>query len=151
MSEEPTGKPEDADAQPEQRKPKKLADGFTTRGRFAHLYIPPAAFSAGNIISDQMAGKFNRQIYSALRPKISPLPSYLATGFKYKSPLHDMAGQWNRMLRTQWEPLFEGIRKAIRSIYPDNWGEAHPPSVDVLRSIVVDEGIPLMWVPGPKS
>lgn len=62
----------------------------------------------------------------------------------------DIAEQWNQMFRAQWEPLFETVRKAICAIYPENWGDAHPPSVDVLRSIVVDEGIPLMWVPGPK-
>ncbi|MGW8847983.1 hypothetical protein ACWGNE_09380 [Streptomyces xiamenensis] len=50
----------------------------------------------------------------------------------------------------RWQNLFSSITEAARSIYPENLRELAP-SLDELEPLLVDEGIPLMWVPGPGT
>ncbi|MFF3566110.1 hypothetical protein ACFYXS_39410 [Streptomyces sp. NPDC002574] len=49
----------------------------------------------------------------------------------------------------QWKRLFASIGDLRDRIYPENLREAQP-SLEVLQLLLVDEGIPLMWVPGPQ-
>lgn len=48
-----------------------------------------------------------------------------------------------------WRKLFESIGDVTARIYPENLRELRPPLED-LETLLVDEGIPLMWVPGAK-
>lgn len=50
----------------------------------------------------------------------------------------------------QFRPLFESIAKIAARIFPENWNGIHKPKFGELESILLDEGIPLMWVPGPE-
>jgi hypothetical protein len=50
----------------------------------------------------------------------------------------------------QWQEIFRSLQDLAKAIYPENWTGVDPPSVEQLEVILVDEGIPLMWVPGPS-
>lgn len=56
----------------------------------------------------------------------------------------------NKQYLKQWQDLFESIGRTAARIYPENWDGITPPSTSDLETILIDEGIPLMWVPGPK-
>jgi hypothetical protein len=49
--------------------------------------------------------------------------------------------------RQQWDELFAGTRKLFRRLLPSNWEEVKIPNVELLETILLDEGIPLAWVP----
>ncbi|MFE4337561.1 hypothetical protein ACFRQM_52385 [Streptomyces sp. NPDC056831] len=77
-----------------------------------------------------------------------------------KNQLADMTG-FNDAIRAalqpltvvyqeQWRDIFASFGDLIRQIYPENLREAAP-GPDELETLLVDEGIPLMWVPGPQA
>ncbi|MYR58825.1 hypothetical protein GTY54_22140 [Streptomyces sp. SID625] len=48
-----------------------------------------------------------------------------------------------------WHRLFSSL-DVLRRLYPENLRDVMP-NLDVMERILVDEGIPLMWVPGPQT
>ncbi|WP_326763284.1 hypothetical protein OG978_47060 (plasmid) [Streptomyces sp. NBC_01591] len=50
----------------------------------------------------------------------------------------------------RWHQVFSSLAEAARSIYPENLRELAP-RLDEMETLLVDEGIPLMWVPGPST
>ncbi|MDN3263309.1 hypothetical protein QWJ26_26565 [Streptomyces sp. CSDS2] len=57
-------------------------------------------------------------------------------------PLHEH-------FREQWRDLFASIGSLKDRIYPENLRDAEP-KLNELKQLLLEEGIPLMWVPGPK-
>ena len=49
-----------------------------------------------------------------------------------------------------WQELFESFRKLRDRILPENWQSIRTPTIHELEVILIDEGIPLMWIPGPQ-
>ncbi|MGW5069739.1 hypothetical protein ACWEQJ_27170 [Streptomyces cyaneofuscatus] len=49
-----------------------------------------------------------------------------------------------------WHGIFESLADIISKLYPENLREARPKLED-LEKLLVEEGIPLMWVPGPQT
>jgi hypothetical protein len=47
----------------------------------------------------------------------------------------------------QWDSLFESLHKLTERILPPNWKEVDHPDYDAIETILVDEGVPLAWVP----
>ncbi|MFB7341282.1 hypothetical protein [Streptomyces hydrogenans] len=47
----------------------------------------------------------------------------------------------------RWHRVFASMAEAARGIYPENLRELAP-GIDEMETLLVDEGIPLMWVPG---
>ncbi|MEU6192153.1 hypothetical protein [Streptomyces sp. NPDC047061] len=58
------------------------------------------------------------------------------------APLHEH-------FREYWAGVFEGLGSLKERIYPPNLHDATP-SVEEFEVLLLEEGIPLMWVPGPK-
>ncbi|MFC8202234.1 hypothetical protein ACFUTV_43685 [Streptomyces sp. NPDC057298] len=58
------------------------------------------------------------------------------------APLHEH-------FREYWAGVFEGLGSLKERIYPPNLHDATP-TVDEFELLLLEEGIPLMWVPGPK-
>ncbi|MFB6578764.1 MULTISPECIES: hypothetical protein [unclassified Streptomyces] len=56
-----------------------------------------------------------------------------------------MEGYW----RDQWRDVFSTVDELVRSRYPENLRESVP-RLGQLEVLLIDEGIPLMWVPGPR-
>jgi hypothetical protein len=52
--------------------------------------------------------------------------------------------------RQQWDELFAGVRKLDGRLLPPNWQGVKIPSVELLETILLDEGIPLAWVPSQE-
>jgi hypothetical protein len=52
--------------------------------------------------------------------------------------------------RKQWEGLFAGAHKLFEGLLPPNWKGMMIPSVELLETILLDEGIPLAWVPSQE-
>jgi hypothetical protein len=70
-----------------------------------------------------------------------------------KSITGSLAGPMNVFLERQhrqWAPFFESLRKAIKSWLPPNWQDVNLPSSHLIETILLDEGIPLAWVPSPE-
>ncbi|WP_430478128.1 hypothetical protein ACQZM9_08190 [Streptomyces sp. P11-1] len=52
--------------------------------------------------------------------------------------------------REQWRDLFVSIGSLKNRVYPENLRDAAP-RLKELKELLLEEGIPLMWVPGPKA
>ncbi|MER5632294.1 hypothetical protein [Streptomyces nitrosporeus] len=50
----------------------------------------------------------------------------------------------------RWHRVFASMAETARGIYPKNLRELTP-GLDEMEKLLVDEGIPLMWVPGPST
>lgn len=50
----------------------------------------------------------------------------------------------------EWHGLFASLADLSRRLYPENLREAAP-GLDDLELLLIDEGIPLMWVPGAST
>ncbi|MEU3603667.1 hypothetical protein ABZ714_33920 [Streptomyces sp. NPDC006798] len=51
---------------------------------------------------------------------------------------------------TQWHRVFASLGDITKGFYPENLRDVTP-GLDDLETLLVDEGIPLMWVPGPPT
>ncbi len=50
----------------------------------------------------------------------------------------------------QWHSVFASLGDVINRLYPENLRDVRP-DLDDLEELLVEEGIPLMWVPGPQT
>ncbi|MFM9760814.1 hypothetical protein [Streptomyces scabiei] len=55
----------------------------------------------------------------------------------------------NEHFREYWRDFFETLGSLKERIYPPNLHDATP-SVEEFEQLLLEEGVPLMWVPGPK-
>ncbi|MFG2681789.1 hypothetical protein [Streptomyces sp. NPDC048392] len=86
------------------------------------------------IPTERIGQAFARQIFES---------SGLSDRFREAmEPLHER-------LREQWRDLFASIGSLKDRIYPENLRDAEP-KLNELKELLLEEGIPLMWVPGPK-
>ncbi|MEV0962843.1 hypothetical protein AB0J25_09640 [Streptomyces sp. NPDC049910] len=90
----------------------------------------------------------------------NPLIRMSAAAETLRKQVADMTG-FNDMIRqalqpmhdfypAQWQNVFASLAEATRRLYPENLRDAAPQIRD-LEKLLVDEGIPLMWVPGPRT
>lgn len=49
--------------------------------------------------------------------------------------------------REQWDSLFESMRRLAESLFPPNWKGVKHPDIKTIEAILLDEGIPLAWIP----
>ncbi|WP_103530548.1 hypothetical protein [Streptomyces sp. SM11] len=61
----------------------------------------------------------------------------------------DVSRWANDYVREQLQGVFASIDSLADRIYPENMRESKP-TLDQLEQLLLEEGIPLMWVPGPK-
>lgn len=47
----------------------------------------------------------------------------------------------------QWDSLFASLRSLAETFFPPNWKGVEHPEFDVIETILLDDGIPLAWVP----
>ena len=130
----------DQDSESDEEKPEERKPRFSANAWFANS--PYVKMKLSNIDS------FTRQISESIRPALrfqASIPSI------YRSPLRDMMREYDEAMRAKLLPAFQTMRRAIQALWPENWGDARPGSIDELEEILLDEGIPLMWVPGPKT
>lgn len=95
------------------------------------------------------------QLVNALLPQLKQiLPAVDSVVQRIAQSFTDsLAGPLSTFLEQQslqWAPLFEELRKSIQAWLPPNWNGIKLPSVELIETILVDEGIPLAWVPSPE-
>lgn len=95
------------------------------------------------------------QITNALLPQLklpTPVMDAVVQNFA-KSWSASITGPLNAFLeqhRQQWDELFAGMRKLVERLLPPNWKGVKIPDVKLLEAILLDEGIPLAWVPSQE-
>ncbi len=70
---------------------------------------------------------------------------------QWASRFASFSEQWVAQVERQWEGVFASLAplaELAKSYYPPNVSEALP-TLEELEKLLVDEGVPLMWVPGP--
>ncbi|MBK3559764.1 hypothetical protein JHN55_25210 [Streptomyces sp. MBT56] len=106
-----------------------------------------------------LADYYRSTMAEALRPLTEAVMSTSGIGEAIGKQLAEAAGV-NAMLRETFAPLhehfreywagvFDGLGSLKEWIYPPNLHDATP-SVAEFEQLLLEEGIPLMWVPGPK-
>lgn len=89
-------------------------------------------------------------IVPPLAAQITQLQKQLQGMYTFNSSLRTLIESVNRSYAPQWERIFESIRDFQSRIFPENWDGVSRPGIDEFESLLIDEGIALMWVPGPK-
>lgn len=136
--------------QPEEDLPERDRSGHAA---FNHVFENPALRfyetwqnSLTRRISEGVTARIQAQRYEFMSPIVAQLTD-LARGPQSIGEFTRTLAKQNR----QWQKIFESIGKITASVYPENWREASSDiRLEDVESILVDEGIPLMWIPGPK-
>ncbi|MEV6952056.1 hypothetical protein [Streptomyces sp. NPDC051183] len=89
-------------------------------------------------------------IVPPLAAQVTQLQKQLQGMYTFNSSLRTLIESVNRSYAPQWERIFESIRDFQSRIFPENWDGVSRPGIDEFESLLIDEGIALMWVPGPK-
>jgi hypothetical protein len=95
------------------------------------------------------------QLANAFLPQLkllSPAIDALVQGAA-KSITDSLSGPLNALFEQQhqqWAPLFEQLRKSVESWLPPNWQGIRLPGDHLIETILLDEGIPLAWVPSQE-
>lgn len=99
-----------------------------------------------------------KKLSESLAPRISIPRTLMGPTFKPFggfNPAHSSLAGLARILTTQgrqWQKIFESIGRISSRVYPENWEGVSPrPSLAELEGFLVDEGIPLMWIPQPAA
>ncbi|MET4673789.1 hypothetical protein [Streptomyces sp. PvR018] len=90
------------------------------------------------------------RVVSPLISQVSQLQKQLQGMHTFHSSLRALVESVNRSYAPQWERIFESIRDFQSRIFPENWEGVSRPGIKEFESLLIDEGIALMWVPGPK-
>lgn len=137
--------------EPSSKKPGKRKLGpyaWLAKSPYVTLNIPTPIIPP-KLIPDSLIENLTRQVTTSIRlPAVDIAERIMAS---YRSPFLDIADQLHKQMQAQLAPTFELMRKAVQDLWPKNWGDARPSSIDALEAILTDEGIPLLWVPGPKT
>ncbi|WP_407841440.1 hypothetical protein ACE1OC_43360 (plasmid) [Streptomyces sp. DSM 116496] len=109
---------------------------------FPRISIPPMVEldRVSKVLGQQLVELtgFNDRLRRAFEPVIEPLTAAFA---------------FDDLWRDQWRDLFTSINRLVRDLYPENIREALPRlrELQMLEVLLIDEGIPLMWVPGSQT
>ncbi|MEU2263912.1 hypothetical protein ABZ557_27390 [Streptomyces sp. NPDC019645] len=90
-------------------------------------------------------------IVPPLVAQVTQLQKQLQGMYTFNSSLRTLIESVNRSYAPQWERIFESIRDFQSRIFPENWEGVSRPGIEGFESLLIDEGIALMWVPGPKA
>jgi hypothetical protein len=88
-------------------------------------------------ISKQVAAMLPKLDASAILPNYSGI----------MSDFHEQVQRTLQGLTAQWAKPFIDIRRRIKGIFPENWKEVKNLSFSKIKIILLEEGIPLAWVP----
>ncbi|WP_205327094.1 hypothetical protein [Glycomyces sp. YM15] len=55
------------------------------------------------------------------------------------------------VIAPQWDGFFASLDLWRKKLWPENWANVNNLSIELVETICLDEGIPLMWVPRPDT
>ncbi|MEV5812156.1 hypothetical protein [Streptomyces mutabilis] len=90
-------------------------------------------------------------IVPPLAAQVTQLQEQLRGMHVFNSSLRTLIESVNRSYAPQWERIFESISDFQSRIFPENWEGVNRPGIAEFETLLIDEGIALMWVPGPKA
>lgn len=70
-----------------------------------------------------------------------------ASAFGIDKVLSGFAFNFLDQHRRQWDSLFESMRGLAERVFPPNWQGLDQPDLTVIEAILLDDGIPLAWIP----
>ncbi|MFJ4501231.1 hypothetical protein [Streptomyces sp. NPDC088864] len=70
--------------------------------------------------------------------------------YSFNSSLRSLFKSFNYSYASQWQGIFESLQRLRSRFFPENWEGVDRPSIEAFETLLIDEGIALMWVPGPK-
>lgn len=92
-------------------------------------------------------GQINKQLIAT--SELSKLTRQFNLATNFQPITNKIVTNLFKQYNSTWRKLFESIGDITARIYPENLRELRPPLED-LETLLVDEGIPLMWVPGAE-
>lgn len=63
------------------------------------------------------------------------------------APIAELLAQQHK----QWDSMFASLRSLAETFFPPNWKGVEHPEFDVIETILLDDGIPLAWVPNQAT
>jgi hypothetical protein len=103
----------------------------------------------GNI-NAQLAKMIGEVFAPRIRTAIGiKLTKQLANAIGLNATMRQALEPLNDQLRERWRELFASFDTLAARLYPANLRDVRP-SRSELEQVLLDEGIPLIWVPGPK-
>ncbi|WP_406258758.1 hypothetical protein [Streptomyces nigra] len=90
-----------------------------------------------------------RTVLPPLAAQVKQFQEQLRGMHAFNSSLRTLIESVNRSYAPQWERIFESIKDFQSRIFPENWEGVIRPDIAEFESLLIDEGIALMWVPGP--
>jgi hypothetical protein len=142
----PDGNSEDSPGKSDKTSFGKFATSFDIESVRPDIQFPKIDAAAW-FPSAQLVDALLPQLKLALQPVNAALEDFA------KSFADSITGPLNTFLeqhRSDWQSLFEGVRKAVETWLPPNWQGVHLPSDHLIETILLDEGIPLAWVPSAE-
>lgn len=128
--------------------------------QFAELYGPKIQGAAAQILKQQAAALSPQtEVINGLLPQIRLQMPAIDTAMRKmtesitapvtESLKRSLDGIFKQQ-REQWESYFANFRKLAETWFPSNWAGVDFPSPETLETILLDEGIPLAWVPSQE-
>lgn len=142
----PIGKTEESPGRSGKASFEKFASSFGIEAVRRDIQFPKIDTAAW-FPSAQLVDALLPQLQLTLRPVNAALEEF-AKSFSdsIKASLNTFLEQY----RSNLQSLFDGVRKAVEAWLPPNWQGVHPPSGHLIETILLDEGIPLAWVPSAE-
>ncbi|WP_416985901.1 hypothetical protein [Streptomyces sp. T028] len=150
---------DDAFTEYAERESRRLTEAFAPlieayNARFRDAFAPLIEYNTafGGIscrIAEAMSltANFPSPVVAAAQDALQRFAEYST----FNSTIQTLAETVGQHFQSQWQGLFESLGNIAARIFPENWEGVDTPSIEDLELILIDEGIPLMWVPGPKA
>ncbi|MFC8897880.1 hypothetical protein [Streptomyces cinereoruber] len=94
--------------------------------------------------------RFAFEVPAVRLPAVDLLNKQIAEMTGFQNTIRKVMEPFNLHYKQQWQGIFESLAQIRDRIYPENLRDATP-ALEVLEKLLIDEGVPLMWVPGPKA
>ena len=117
--------------------------------------VTPLARFASQISQDfgAISAGLAKHIAESIAPfsSISLFPRLNMTGaLGISETLEGFAAGLFEQHRQQWADLFSSLKVMVETVLPPNWKGVRIPDFETIEMILLYEGIPLAWVPGPQ-
>ena len=93
----------------------------------------------------QMTNLFLPQLQTSLLDTVKALSGDILK--QQLSATIDIGQALFRQHHEQWDAIFASLRSIADAIFPPNWKDVRVPEISVIMSVLLDEGIPLAWIP----
>jgi hypothetical protein len=101
-------------------------------------------FNINSALTKNVAASISPLNIPAWLPQLKLVDPSVFSGGKL---LTGFAAGFFEQQRNQWDALFDSMRGLTERLFPPNWKGVNTPDLDVIEAILLDESIPLAWIP----